>query len=135
MNKLLAAPSADEMAAFIAKLREEEVHLLGCGGGPVTDWANSIGWLRFRHGKRQLLRLAVYLSLSSEPQEPQAEGVPTRSVNDIFYRYEDRRLLRDLRELRDEWANPLTAPADSNEHARELSRLEELIAQINNRLR
>jgi hypothetical protein len=136
MNKLIKPPSATEMAGFIDELCEEEVHVLGCGGGTVTELANSDGWLRWIHGKRNLLRLAVYLLLSSARQTSDMEEVPGRA-DDILFRYGDRRLLRELLELRDTWAKHPAIPfgVASEDQARKSSRLDELIAQISHRLR
>jgi hypothetical protein len=101
-NKSIDPPSAAEMASFIAELREEEVHVLGCGGGTVTGLANSEFWLRWIHGKRKLLNLAVHLFLSAAPEDPAMEDVLGRT-DDILFRHGDRRLLRELLGLRQEW--------------------------------
>jgi hypothetical protein len=106
-----------------------------CGGGTVTGLANSIGWLRWLHGKRQLLRLAVHLVLSSARDNPELEDVLGRA-DEIVFRYGDRRLLRELMELREKWVETAPVPADtaSEDLALRLSRLDELISQISDRL-
>jgi hypothetical protein len=101
----------------------------------VTGLANSIGWLRWLHGKRQLLRLAVHLVLSSARDNPELEDVLGRA-DEIVFRYGDRRLLRELMELREKWVETAPVPADtaSEDLALRLSRLDELISQISDRL-
>ena len=134
VNMLVKPPSVTEMACFIAELREQEVHVLGCGGGTVTGLAHSITWLRWVHGKRQLLRLTVHLILSSVSDDAAVQDVLDR-VNDILYRYGDRRLFRELLELRRVWAKCTTVPNEpvSRDHASRSSRLEDLITQVRNR--
>ncbi len=120
MKRLDEPPSAQELDGFLAELAEEEIYVLPCGGGTATGLANSTFWLRWTHGKRQLLRLAVHLYLSG-PRDDDESGYGR--LLEILFRYRSRRLVRELIELR----VSLAASAGRDETSQRLSKLDDLI--------
>jgi hypothetical protein len=123
------ASSAGELSRFLSQLSEEELHVLYCGGGTLSDWANSITGLRWQYGKRRILRLAVQAVLNGLPdEEPWADR-----VRQILRRYRGRRLRKELYERRAELSSRLSAcsaagpSSDREQTAQKLSRLDSLM--------